>query len=602
MVKLSYSIWWSFKCMAVLDRWQDRGCGMRRQAWVCMLCLSTVMCMQQDPALQVDPQARDALHRTTSEKFGEIAPALGPFNHSIPLHSTPHGKHYMVDVQLGYNSNSSIAQTARLIVDTGSGDIVIFGNVECSKDSGKYNHLVGGLPCYDYQKSKSFKFNVEGLGQRVNHECQYDQPGHPGAYCKEALLIDGYKAEAMCELAWEDVQLEDLASSSSSGFHPIRTDICIVNDTSTELYKLRYWNNTQGTLGLFYHVCDPGQGESKCETPFPPLLSSWPSWMPRIFSLDLNAPQVESWMYLGAPAGGWKDMEWSETQPIAIVAASSSYNLRYAFHSLEIFHLQVCGVDLFDNFSSHWTAMVDTGAACLSLPQELFDMVLSWTPALHCVPELVPKFDFTDCANSACTESKNLTICYLGEGSGEEDLPVLSFRMSEEGPLLYLPLSSLMINDRPSGKPRVCLNPTDSIAMYRTEQIKDLLYFPKISFGTLALRNLFTSFDMQAMSVGMKNKIVFDPSTYSEIGKCSVPVTCQGAQTYYAPMNTCLDPDCEQFYFHELDQETKTCRLNNAFLVSCILVLLSFSVAEVALSEIYETLSRKLMRNYASSM
>jgi len=535
------------------------------------------------------------------ENFGRPSSPLGAFNHSIPLYATSHGKHYMVDIQLGYDSNSSTAQTARLIVDTGSGDIVIFGSVECSKDSSEYNHAIGGLSCYNYQKSKSFKFNVEGLGQRVNHECQYDQPGHPGAYCKEALLIDGYKAEAMCELAWEDVQLKDLSSSSSSGFLPIRTDICIVNDTSTDLYKLRYWNNTQGTLGLFYHVCDPGQGESKCETPFPPLLSSWPSWMPRIFSLDLNDPKEDSWMHLGAPAGGWGDLQWSETQPIAILS-SSSYNLRYAFHSLEIFHLQLCGVDLFDNISSHWTAMVDTGAACLSLPQELFDMVVSWTPALNCGPELVPRFDFTDCANSACTESKNLTICYLREGMKEEDLPVLSFRMSEDGPLLFLPLASLMINDRPSGKPRVCLNPADSIAMYRTEQIKDLLYFPKISFGTLALRNLFTSFDMRAMSVGMKNKMTFDSTTYAEIGVCSKPVTCRGAQTFYAPMNTCVDPDCEQFYFHELDQDTKTCRLNNSFLISCIVVLLSFTMAEVALSEIYETLSRKLMRNYASSM
>ena len=63
----------------------------------------------------------------------------------------------------------------------------------------------GAGGCFDYRKSASFKFNVEGLGRRINHECKYEEPGHQGAYCKEALLIDGYKAEVMCELAWEDV-------------------------------------------------------------------------------------------------------------------------------------------------------------------------------------------------------------------------------------------------------------------------------------------------------------------------------------------------------------------------------------------------------------
>jgi len=242
--------------------------------------------------------------------------------------------------------------------------------------------------------------------------------------------------------------------------------------------------------------------------------------------------------------------------------------------------------------------MVDTGASCLSLPQEFFSMVDAWVPGMSCVSEYIPGYDYTDCANDQCSEQKQLSICYLNEGVRASDLPVLSFRLSERDAELYLPLESLVVNDRPSGKPRVCLTPTDSYAMYRSEQIRDLLYFPKISFGSLAIRNLLTTFDMRSMSVGLKNKKVFDTS---QLDKCSSPAVCIGAQERYESLNTCVDPACHLLYFHELDEETKTCRLGRGFLISAACTLLVLALAEVALSEIYQTLARKLTATYATS-
>ena len=54
---------------------------------------------------------------------------------------------------------------------------------------------------------------------------------------------------------------------------------------------------------------------------------------------------------------------------MSLVGRSAPYGVRYAFHTFELFDLRVCGEGLLGNYSSHWTAMVDTGAACLSLPQ-----------------------------------------------------------------------------------------------------------------------------------------------------------------------------------------------------------------------------------------
>ena len=246
-------------------------------------------------------------------------PALGRFNKSVPVYASPDGKHYMVDVQLGWRSNASEPQVARLILDTGSGDTVVFGQAHCDARRGEFSHTAAGGrgedSCYDYTRSASFKFNAEGLGRRLNHDCVYGKPGHAGAYCKEALLIDGYKAEVMCELAWEDVGFA-VVGTESTARGMTRSDVCVVNDTATEAYKMRYWNNSQGTLGLFFHACEPGQGEAACHNPFPAILSP-PALAPSlgpIFTLDLNAPGAPSRLHLGAPAAGWADTVWGETQ------------------------------------------------------------------------------------------------------------------------------------------------------------------------------------------------------------------------------------------------------------------------------------------------
>lgn len=94
--------------------------------------------------------------------------ALGRFNKTVPVYATDDGKHYMVDVQLGWGSNTSEPQIARLIIDTGSGDTVVFGEFHCTAKKDAFNHevepVVGGKSggCFDYRHSASFKFNVEG--------------------------------------------------------------------------------------------------------------------------------------------------------------------------------------------------------------------------------------------------------------------------------------------------------------------------------------------------------------------------------------------------------------------------------------------------------
>lgn len=55
--------------------------------------------------------------RIDDDEARELAPrstALGPFNKTVPVYATDDGKHYMVDVQLGWHSNASEAQVSRM--------------------------------------------------------------------------------------------------------------------------------------------------------------------------------------------------------------------------------------------------------------------------------------------------------------------------------------------------------------------------------------------------------------------------------------------------------------------------------------------------------
>jgi len=570
-------------------------------------------------AIESDPTVN------TPDKAVVTSPALGEFNLSTPVHATPDGKHYMVDVQLGTDSNVSNTQVSRLIIDSGSGDMVVFGRKHCDFWGGYFDHDEGGRGCYDVENSSTMHFNPEGQGKRLAPACQFDLPEHPGAFCKQALAIDGHKAEVSCELAWEDIQFGDLRQPARFGTSPpaetegawrgsykIRADICVVNDTTLEdgasmkstAVRFKYWNHTQGTMGLFYHLCTAGRGEAGCSSPFPPLIATLPTAMQDTFTLDLNPPEQPSWMHFGAPKGGWGEMQWGETQPMSMVGppAPNPDLYPYAFHAFEVFELGVCGANFLSNYSSHWSAMVDTGASCLSLPEEFFAMLLAWVPALECVQEWVAGVDFTDCIEQPCTDTtgrRNLTICYIREGFRASDLPTLSFRLAEAGEDLFLPLSGLVLNDRPSGRPRVCVAPMEAIELYRAEAIKYLLMFPKISFGTLALRNLVTAFDMRNMMVGMKNKRI--PPAVPSALSCAAPADCRGAQDRYDALNICIDPACEMIYFHALDPEAKQCRITDSFLISAVIILSAMALAEVALVEIYAALARKLTSTFATS-
>lgn len=86
------------------------------------------------------------------------------------------------------------------------------------------------------------------------------------------------------------------------------------------------------------------------------------------FSIDLTDGQL----FLDGVSEAWrKKVVWSDGAVSDILPG---------YHSFRVYHLKICGVDMFQNLTSSWHALVDSGASCLGLPAEMYDMVISWLP------------------------------------------------------------------------------------------------------------------------------------------------------------------------------------------------------------------------------
>ncbi|CAM9303069.1 unnamed protein product, partial [Heterosigma akashiwo] len=158
------------------------------------------------------------------------------------------------------------------------------------------------------------------------------------------------------------------------------------------------------------------------------------------------------------------------------------------YHTAHLHAPQVCGQDLLAGLSGHWPMLVDTGAACLSLPREFFSKLLVWLENVECV------------ANAP----DGIKRCYLNSTS--DSLPVLTFRLTEEGGTLYLPLSDLLLDDGQE----ICLREDPSVLTTNLDVGSAETYVdppPYISFGSLAVKSLYFAADFDAQRMGLANAV-----------------------------------------------------------------------------------------------
>jgi hypothetical protein len=111
-----------------------------------------------------------------------------------------------------------------------------------------------------------------------------------------------------------------------------------------------YFNNFDGVFGLAYHSI---------------FLSLLNVWNEKYIGIDLNLPEKsESNMIIGIEnlknyKYSLNDITWSDRQSRLtqyFLSSASSFE-----HQFTMYHLSICGADLFSNYSSNWQVTINTG-------------------------------------------------------------------------------------------------------------------------------------------------------------------------------------------------------------------------------------------------
>jgi hypothetical protein len=134
------------------------------------------------------------------------------------------------------------------------------------------------------------------------------------------------------------------------------------------------------------------------------------------------------------------------------------------------------------------------------------------------------------------------------------NLPSLSFSLSEKGKKFYIPLSSLY---NPITKKFLIYQTNDIYYYYFGEGI--LSQYPKIEFGSFVFHSLYMILDITEYKIGVLQK----ENVNNDNTLCNSKAICKGSQRYYSPMNVCRNPYCA--IYQTVDSNTKNCVLVNYF-------------------------------------
>ena len=570
-------------------------------------------------------------HQSRDAVVVENVPPSGipPARLTVPLEQV--GLHWTVSLLVG-NSNTSGPDPPllpdfgsirmRFVVDTGSADLVYFNRSDCLPNM--FYFSTGALPFTqstncpgnNYVTSPSMEI-VSGFGQDSNVFALL-LDGESFIYTNDHLLIGsnlitlGAKVlgTTQPEYYLSPDTLMWISSNNSIRVREANWGNADPSDPSSfKLVNDQVWERTDGMLGIaFASASVLAFSQGRAQSSFMQIVSNGDTTATEpIFSLDFGG----SALHLGGVSELYRSrLSWS-SGPVDLLAG---------YHSFSVYHMTVCGVDMFQNLTSSWHGMVDTGSSCLGLPAEFFDMLISWMP-LHC--------------NLGLYDNQP-HVCYItADIQNRNKLPTLSFRMADQGAEIFISLQDLLFQQQTlmricvyrlgtmvgsvdaalapalcvlarvsNGGRRLCLaerNVLTPVCLFCVLWLLVVLLRSgpnrenPIVFGSLVLAQLYGAFDMRSPSrVGFANR---DATAKESRVQCAARVLCTGMQVHYDPLNMCLRPPCEDYYFFDYDETQKVCKLNAGFHILCGVLIGTFVMLEMGLNEAVIFLSNKVMRS-----
>lgn len=257
-------------------------------------------------------------------------------------------------------------------------------------------------------------------------------------------------------------------------------------------------------------------------------------------------------MHLGGVAPAYAgQLHWA---PMVALAQDN-----YESIDVRVSAVSVCGVDVLSPAADF---ILDSGAACLSLPPVAQQALARWLPV-----ECTLSATFTNYYTCDFKQSPNSTA----PAGAAPVMPTISLTLAAGG-TVFLPLAELLLPPKTPGGPRMlCLMTHGPFSQRRGV------------LGAMALAALYTQIDYDNGRVGFATKTTTSTAAAVRNAQCAQPRRCRGHQRVRQDSNSCQDPDCSKFFLMGIDEASKECRLDVGFYVIASVLLAVAVAAEVAL-------------------
>merc|ERR1712232_1372197 len=164
-------------------------------------------------------------------------------------------------------------------------------------------------------------------------------------------------------------------------------------------------------------------------------------------------------------------------------------------------------------------------------------------------------------------------------------LPALYFQLEDDQapmpPRIGMSLERLVFTNE-SGVELLCIARSDD----DDALIADMI-FSHIAFGSLAVAAMYTAVNLENHTVGLWPR--GDLEEESTNAFCAQSAVCQSSmQTLFPPLNICEDPDCSNYMFMVLDDETRMCRWNRIVPMAFGFVLFSLFLLDLLSHRLYK--------------
>lgn len=370
------------------------------------------------------------------------------------------------------------------------------------------------------------------------------------------LLINGETATFKCDnncysgidiIKFDDIDYIDYINNDN--YIPyIYADTIIIDskDHNISLFKNESWSD--GVLGLVY---DYHQQTS--------------------FWQILGIKEEHSVLIAFDSLKGFIDIGNISKEYESLIDYSENIWWNATYHYFYIYQLSICNIDIFDilNIGSYYLAMIDTGATCLTLPPEIFDLLFKYIP-------------YSFICNG------NQTFCYISNEIKNDDLnkfdsfPMLSFKLNENdnnnNNVFYVSLKDLIIELSNDKEIKYCIER----GKHSINDISECTPNPKkqqgshdctgngiIIFGTKVLQSLYTILDYPNKRVGFANNLI---SNYTNIEyniannqncKLMNDKLCIGNDIFNYTLNKCQSGklQCEKYWGWTYNKDTHFCVL-----------------------------------------